>query len=90
MPLITKADRGTAPSSMRITRMGMMVGCGCCDVPNARSIDRLRGEQDTERGDELRQRRSGTERPEDRELDHDADDDHEHVRERDRQRGARA
>ena len=38
MPLSTKADSGTAASSMRMTRMGMIVGWGCCDVPNARSI----------------------------------------------------
>ena len=38
MPLITKAARLTAPPSIRKIRTGMMVGCGCCDVPNARSI----------------------------------------------------
>ena len=38
MPLITNADNGTADPSMRMTRMGMMVGCGCWDVPNARSM----------------------------------------------------
>jgi len=48
---------------------------------------RLCREQDTERGDKLRERCSGTELPEDRELDHDAGDDHNHIGERDRQRG---
>ena len=38
MPLSTKADSGTAPSSMRMTLIGMIVGCGCCDVPKARSM----------------------------------------------------
>jgi hypothetical protein len=38
MPLITNADTGTAESSIRMTRIGMMVGWGCCEVPNARSI----------------------------------------------------
>ena len=33
-----EGDSGTAPSSIRMTRIGMIVGCGCCDVPNARSI----------------------------------------------------
>ena len=37
-PLSTRLDSGTAPSSIRTTRIGMMVGWGCCDVPNARSI----------------------------------------------------
>ena len=72
---------------MRITRTGMIVGWGCCDVPKARSIDRLRREEDAERGDELRQRRGGAQRPEDRELDHDADHDHDHVGEHDRRAG---
>ena len=38
MPLITKAERGTPAPSMRITRVGMIVGWGCCDVPKARSM----------------------------------------------------
>ena len=38
MPLRTKAESGTAASSMRMTRIGMIVGWGCCEVPNARSI----------------------------------------------------
>ena len=38
VPLSTKAESGTAPSSKRITLMGMIVGCGCCDVPKARSM----------------------------------------------------
>ena len=37
-PLSTRLDSGTAPSSIRTTRIGMIVGCGCCDVPNASSI----------------------------------------------------
>ncbi len=37
-PLSTRLDSGTAPSSNRTTRIGMMVGWGCCEVPNASSI----------------------------------------------------
>ena len=87
MPLTTKADSGTAPSSMRITRMGMIGRLRMLRRAEREEHRRLRREQDTERGDELRQRRSGPERPEDRELDQDTDDDHEHVREHDRRRG---
>ena len=63
-----------------IGRLGMLRGA------EREQHRRLRREQDAERGDELRQRRSRAQRPEDRELDRDADDDHEDVGERDRER----
>ena len=86
-PLSTRLDSGTAPSSNRTTRIGMMVGCGMLGRPEREEHRRLRREQDAERGDELRQRRGGAQRPEDRELDRDGDDDHEDVGEGDRKRG---
>ena len=90
MPLSTKADNGTAAPSMRITRTGMIGRLGMLRRAEGEEHDRLRREQDAERGDELGQRRGGTERPEDRQLDHDADGDHDHVRERRRLAGWRA
>ena len=63
-------------------RLGMLRG------PEREEHRRLRREEDAERGDELRERRGGPERPVDRELDHDGDEDHEHVGERDRERRA--
>ena len=47
---------------------------------------RLRRQEDAERGDELRERRGGAERPVDRELDDHGDEHDEHVGQRDRER----
>ena len=86
-PLSTRLDSGTAPSSNRTMRIGMIGRLGMLRGPERQQHRRLRREQDAERRDELRQRGSRAQRPEDRELDRDADDAHEHVGERDRKRG---
>ena len=74
MPLSTKADSGTAASSMRMTRIGNDRRLRMLRRAEREEHRRLRREQDAERGDELRERRGGAERPEDRELDDDGDE----------------
>ena len=85
-PLSTRLDSGTAPSSNRTTRIGMMVGWGCCEVPNASSIVACAVSRTPSEATSFASGASGAQRPEDRELDRDADDDHEDVGERDRKR----
>ncbi len=58
----------------------MIVGCGCCDVPNARSIVACAVSRTPSEATSFASGGSGAQRPEDRELDRDADDDHERRR----------
>ena len=64
----------------------MMVGWGCCDVPNASNIVACAVSRTPSEATSFASGASGTQRPEDGELDHDADDDHEDVGEGDRER----
>ena len=64
-----------------------IVGCGCCDVPNASNIVACSVSRTPSDATSFASGAGGAQRPEDRELDRDADDDHDHVREDDRERG---